>query len=80
MRPGEQATSTSAKLGEPAAAKTSARLDEPATSRISAGPNNRADLLEVLLRVDAEVKTTLHLSPRRATSRGMQASATVSVG
>ena len=58
MRPGEQATP-----------RTSARLDEPATSKTSAVPNSRAELLEVLLRVDAEVKTMLPASLRRPPSR-----------
>ena len=59
MRPGEQATP-----------RTSARLDEPATSKTSEVPNSRAELLEVLLRVDAEVKTMLPASLRRPPSRG----------
>ena len=78
---GRVATDRSSKQpGEPVTSRTSARPGEPATSRSSAEPDSRAELLEVLLHVDAEVKTMLHLSPRRATSRGMQASATVSVG
>jgi hypothetical protein len=67
VRPGEQATP-----------RTSARLDEPATSKTSAVPNSRAELLEVLLRVDAEVKTMLPASLRRPTSRGSAQFATAS--
>ena len=54
------------------------RLGEPATSKTSAGPNSRAELLEVLLRVDAEVKTMLPASLRRQTSRGSAQFATAS--
>ena len=67
VRPGEQATSS-----------TSARLGEPATPRTSAGPDSRAELLEALLRVDAEVKTTMLSSLRRPTSRGSAQFATAS--
>ena len=41
------------------------KAGEPATSRTSAEPDKRADLPEVLLRVEAEVKTTMQLSPRQ---------------
>jgi hypothetical protein len=53
---------------------------EPATSMISAGPNNRAGSLEMPLLADATATTTMHLSPRRVASRGMQLSVTVSIG
>ena len=55
------------------------RLGEQATSSTcNAGPNSRAELLEVLLRVDAEVKTMLPASLRRPTSRGSAQFATAS--
>ncbi len=71
---GEPATSrTSARRGakadEPATSRTSARQDVQVVPTSSARPENRADLLEVLQRVDAEVKTTLPSSLRRPISR-----------
>jgi len=67
---------------EPATSRTSARpgvrAGEPATPRTSAEADRRADLLEVLLRVDAEVKTTPPPSLRRPISLGSALSATAS--
>ena len=54
------------------------RAGEPATSRTSAEPDRRADLLEVLLRVDAEVKATMPPSLRRAMAPGSAQFATAS--
>jgi len=61
-----------------------ARQGELATLRTSARPgvraDSRVDVLEALLRVDAEVKTTLPPSLRRPISRGSAQSATASRG
>jgi hypothetical protein len=83
VKAGELATlRTSARLGaragEPAMSRTSAQQGELATSRTSAKADSRADLLEVPLRADAEVKTTLPPSLRRLTSGVVKVSASVS--
>ena len=65
-----------AKADEPATSRTSARQDVQVAPTSSARPENRADLLEVLQRVDAEVKTTLPSSLRRPISLGSAQSAT----
>jgi hypothetical protein len=46
------------------------------------GPDNRVDLLEVLQRVEAEVKTTMQLSPRQPAFPGQAVHlfVTVSIG
>ena len=66
-RPGVQPTS-----------RTSAQQGELATSRTSARADSRADVLEVPLRADAEVKTTLPPSLRRQTIGVVKVSANVS--
>jgi hypothetical protein len=77
------ATATAKVATERSSKQPGAREGEPAMSRTSARPgvkaDSRADLLEVPLRADAEVKTTLQLSPRRATSQGEPASVIVSL-
>ena len=52
----------------------------PATPRPSAEPDRRADLLEVLQRVEAEVKTTMQLSPRQPAFQAVHLFVTVSIG
>ena len=66
--------------GEPATSRTSARRGVQARPTSSARLENRADSLEVLQRVDAEVKTTMHLSPRRPAFRAVNLFVTVSIG
>jgi hypothetical protein len=56
------------------------KAGEPATSRTSAEPDKRVDLLEVLQRVEAEVKTTMQLSPRQPAFQAVHLFVTVSIG
>jgi hypothetical protein len=62
--------------GEPATSRTSARQDVQVAPTSSARTENRADSLEVLQRVDAEVKTTLPSSLRGPISLGSALTAT----
>ena len=62
-----------------AIARTSAKRGEPETPTSSARPEHQAGSLEVLLRADATVTTTMHLSPRRAAYLAVHLCVTVSV-
>jgi hypothetical protein len=56
-----------------------ARRVEPVTLPSRAWPEYQAGSLEVLLRADATVTTTTHLSPRRPAYRGVHLFVTVSI-
>jgi hypothetical protein len=73
VRAGKQATSrTSARRG--------VRAGEPVTLPSSARPEYQAGSLEVLLRADFTVTTTMHSSPRQPAYRAVHLFVIVSIG
>ena len=71
---------SSVRAGVPVTSRTSARRGEPATPTSSARPEYQAVSLEVLLRADFTVTTTMLSSPRRPAYRAMHLFVIVSIG